>query len=132
MAMAKNLMERVIPARFPEVGTLRHDAAVFLEDSSSDGLRDRVLLVLSELCTNAIEAVADPNAHVKVRVRDVADCVIIEVEDLGPGFADAMSRPGASGRNERGRGLQVVQSLVDEFSVVREGERTIVRCQLCR
>lgn len=130
--MAPQVMERVIEARFPEVSGVRRDAASLLHKSSTDEFRERVLLVLSELCTNTIEAVADPAAHVTVHVRDVAECVMVEVEDLGPGFAAAMSRPGASPVTERGRGLQVVKALVDEFAVVRDGGRTIVRCTICR
>jgi anti-sigma regulatory factor (Ser/Thr protein kinase) len=125
-------LERVVPARFPEVGALRREASAFLNDSSTIALREKLLLVVSELCTNAIEALSNPTAEFTLRVRDLHDCVVVEVEDEGPGFSEAFFKPGADDNTERGRGLAVVKSLVDDFSVVRKRSRTIVRCVLVR
>ena len=54
-------------------------------------------------------------------------CVVVEVEDNGPGFGSAIGGRGADDETERGRGLAVVRSLVDEFSVSRRRGITTVR-----
>lgn len=130
--MADAVLERVVPAQLREVGALRRDANAFLAASSTDELRQTLVLVVSELSTNAIEALANPAAEFTVRVRDARAAVIVEVEDGGPGFGEAFSRPGASPTSERGRGLAVVRALVDEFSVRTRRGRTVVRCVVRR
>lgn len=126
------VLERLVPARFPEVGALRRATNEFLEDGYTDRFRDTLVLVVSELCTNAIEALGNPRAEFVLRVSDLHDRVQVEVEDSGPGFAQAFNRPGASEGDQRGRGLQVVRSVVDEFSVHRRHGRTVVCCVLYR
>ncbi|MBA2609584.1 MAG: ATP-binding protein [Actinobacteria bacterium] len=130
--MAEALLERVVPARFPEVGPLRRATNEFVHNDASQRFRDSLLLVVSELCTNAIEALDNENAEFTLRVRDLPDRVEIEVEDSGPGFALAFGKPGADESNPRGRGLLVVRSLVDELSVRRRKGKTTVHCVLCR
>jgi anti-sigma regulatory factor (Ser/Thr protein kinase) len=130
--MVDTVLELAVPASFPEVGALRHAVDAFLRDSADEELRYRLLLVVSELCTNAVEALHDPGAELTLRVRDRADVVLIEVEDTGPGFGSATGRRGAEEGEERGRGLQVVASLVDELSVDRVRGRTIVRCRISK
>ena len=127
-----SVLEFAVPARIPEVGALRHAVDDFLLESTSEELRYKLMLVVSELCTNAVEATQDPEAEVMLRVRDLGDAVVIEVEDTGPGFSAAIGRSGASVSDERGRGLHVVTSLVDELSVDRERGRTIVRCSVSK
>ncbi len=126
--MVDTLLELAVPARIPEVVALRHAVDAFLRESTDEELRYKLMLVVSELCTNAVEAVQDPGGEVALRVRDLKDRVLLEVEDSGPGFVAAMGRRGAGVTDERGRGLHVVSSLVDEMSVDRRGDRTIVRC----
>lgn len=129
--MAEAVLERVVPARFPEVGPLRRATNEFVH-GSADPFRASLLLVVSELCTNAIEALDDTSAEFTLRIKDFPDRVEIEVEDAGPGFARAFGRPGASDDTPQGRGLQVVRSLVDEFSVQRRTGKTTVCCTLFR
>jgi anti-sigma regulatory factor (Ser/Thr protein kinase) len=124
--MTDTVLELAVPARFPQVSALRHAADAFLKATVADDSRYQMLLVISELCTNAVEAVHNPRAELILRVRDLEDCTVIEVEDIGPGFATG--QPGAGLDDERGRGLQVVQALVEEMSVDRFNGRTIVRC----
>jgi anti-sigma regulatory factor (Ser/Thr protein kinase) len=128
--MVDTVLELAVPARFPQVSALRRAADAFLRETVSDDNRYQVLLVISELCTNAVEALHNPRAELTLRVRDLEECTIIEVEDLGPGFASAIGRPGANDDDERGRGLQVVQSLTDEMTVDRAYGRTTVRCMI--
>lgn len=126
--MVDTVLELAVPARFPEVAALRHAVDAFLQESTAVELRYQLLLVVSELCTNAVEALHNPRAELTLRVRNRDDGIVIEVEDLGPGFALATGRRVARAAEERGRGLQVVASLVDELSVDRKRGRTTVRC----
>jgi len=129
---AAEVLERVVPARYPELGSLRRATSEFLVDGYTDRFRDSLLLVVSELCTNAIEALGNPQAEFVLRILDLHDRVQIEVEDSGPGFAHAVNRPGADESDPRGRGLQVVRSVADELSVQRRRGKTIVCCVLYR
>lgn len=130
--MKDAVLERVVPAQFPEVGTVRRATGEFLRQDPDD-FRETLLLVVSELATNAVEALgSDPNKSFTLRVKDFPDRVEIEIEDAGPGFTKALHRPGSDDANPRGRGLHVVQSLVDEFTVRRRGGRTTVCCKLYR
>jgi anti-sigma regulatory factor (Ser/Thr protein kinase) len=128
--MVDTVLELAVPASIPEVGALRHAADAFLRESTDEDFRYKLTLVVSELCTNAVEAVHNPKGELTLRVRNRDDHVLIEVEDTGPGFASAIGRRGARANDERGRGLLVVSSLVDEMSVERKRGRTIVRCRL--
>lgn len=130
--MANHLLERVVPAQFTSVSSLRRETEAFLHESAEDRFRATVLLVVSELSTNAVEALGDGGAQFTLRVHDFADRVEIEVSDPGPGFAKAFGRPGAAANDPRGRGLQIVHSLVDEFMVHRHDGTTSVCCVLYR
>jgi anti-sigma regulatory factor (Ser/Thr protein kinase) len=130
--MVDSLLERVVPAQFNSVRSLRRDTDAFLHESAEDRFRATVLLVVSELSTNAVEALGDDTAKLTLRVHDFTDRVEIQVSDPGPGFARAFGRPGAGANDPRGRGLQVVHSLVDEFTVHRADGVTSVCCVLYR
>ena len=130
--MVDTLLERVVPAQLNSIGSLRRETAAFLQQPPEDQFRASVLLVVSELSTNAVEALHDRAAEFTLRVHDLGDRVVIEVTDSGPGFVDALGRPGASSDTPRGRGLQIVRSLVDEFFVTRHEGVTRVCCTLFR
>lgn len=129
--MVDTVLEQEVPARFQQVAVLRRAADAFLHESTDDRRRHLVLLVISELCTNAIEAVQDARACIVVRMRDLADHVEIEVEDRGPGF-DRLAKIDnvASEDDEHGRGLHVVRSIADEVSVRRDAGCTRVHCSI--
>ena len=130
--MVDATLERVVAARVQEVGPLRRETSAFLDASADVAFREKLLLVVSELCTNAIEALGNPSEEFTVRIRDQHDCVVIEVEDTGPGFSDAFSKPGADDNTERGRGLAIVRSVVDDLLVLRRRGKTLVRCVMNR
>ncbi|HVV37175.1 MAG TPA: ATP-binding protein [Acidimicrobiales bacterium] len=125
-------LELAVPARFQQVGALRRAASAFLAGTTDERLRHTLLLVVSELCTNAIEAVQNAHDELTLRIRNSDRHLIIEVEDRGPGFSAAFGTWGADDDAERGRGLNIVRSLVDEFAVERAQNRTTVRCSLAR
>ncbi|HVT75636.1 MAG TPA: ATP-binding protein [Acidimicrobiales bacterium] len=125
-------LELAVPARFQQVGALRRAASAFLAGTTDERLRHTLLLVVSELCTNAIEAVQNSCDELTLRIRNSDRNLIIEVEDRGPGFSAAFGPWGADDDAERGRGLNIVRCLVDEFAVERARDRTTVRCSLAR
>ncbi len=126
--MMDTLLERVVPADFSSVGALRNATDAFLQEPAEDQFRATLLLVVSELCANAVEALSDSSAKFTLRVHDTPESFAVEVCDAGPGFASALTKPGASGSDPRGRGLQIVRSLVDELHVRRRRGLTTVRC----
>ncbi|MEU8585752.1 ATP-binding protein [Streptomyces sp. NPDC048664] len=78
-----------------------------------------VLLVVSELLTNAVVHALPPAALrlTRVRVRGRA-AVRVEVTDLGPVTPAAASAPDASiDPDEHGRGLCIVRALADRYGV---------------
>lgn len=86
-----------------------------------------VLLVVCELCTNAIQASEPPDAPVRVRVGLGSAAVVVEVENRGPSF-DALDRIGHRGADaEGGRGLMIVLALSDDVSVRFDDGRCTVR-----
>lgn len=94
-------------------------------------IRD-VVLVVSELCTNAIQAVDGRPCDVVVRVCvPQSGSVNIEVEDCGTGFALEEERGQAGVADETGRGLSIVSWVADDLQVERSPERTVVRALLC-
>ena len=88
-----------------------------------------LLLVASELCSNAVRHASGAPGALVLRAWAEGDAVMLEVEDDGAGFElserydDELPDP----ESERGRGLYVVEALTDEVSVRREEDRTVVR-----
>jgi len=99
-----------------------------LEDSE----RSDLLLVVSELCSNAVRHASGAPGSLVLRAWAEGDAVVVEVEDDGGGFElhglydDETPDPEA----ERGRGLYVVEALTDEMSVRRNGGTTVVQAVL--
>ncbi len=91
--------------------------------------RDDLLVVVSELCTNAVRSAANPASTLHLRARPEGDALVIEVLDDGPGFeltpplGDEVPAP----EQVSGRGLFIVRSLVDELTVERTPTATSVR-----
>lgn len=78
---------------------------------------DDIKLAVGEACTNAVEHVpADRSDEVVVRFLVDPERLTVEVVDNGPGFviADGV----APGESERGLGLVIIQSIMDEVNVV--------------
>jgi len=84
---------------------------------------DDIKLAVGEACTNAVEHVpADQRDEVVVRFVVDPARLTVEVVDNGPGFSVADGEePGEAivpGENERGLGLVIIQSIMDEVDVV--------------
>ena len=94
--------------------------------------REDMLVVASELCTNAVRAASPAARACSWRAWRDGDAIVIEAEDDGPGFGGPTSGPDQlpDPVQTSGRGLFLVQSLVDELTVGSraDGSGAIVRC----
>ena len=99
----------------------RHEMAGWLRKVRVRGdLYDDLALVITELVTNAVEASPGPNAAIEVRadIRN-GDQVVLVVTDRGVGF-DMTQDPGLPNDTAiRGRGLPIVNTLMDDLVVRR-------------
>lgn len=122
-------------ALVPDLGALaplRREVAARLDAGVLGSVTvENLLLVLSELATNAIQATAPDGAGaaVLVRVRPRSAAVIAEVENTGPAFveASALAEQQVAGDAEGGRGLVIVRALTDEVTIQFRAGRCVVR-----
>ena len=92
---------------------------------------DDLLVVCSELVTNAVLHTPGVPDAICLRAHADGDSIVLEVEDQGRGFvwpvAHVMSD--VHDHEEHGRGLFIVEALTDRLGVVKtDAERTVVRC----
>jgi len=117
----------------PHIATIplgRHLLADWLELLAvEESERADLLLVASELCSNAVRHATGAPRALLLRAYAEGNAVVVEVEDDGEGFElaarydDEIPDP----ELERGRGLYVVEALTDDLSVLRRSGRTVVR-----
>src|SRR2546421_12786426 len=130
-------VELEIPARaeFVALARLVVSALASADARLPDDRIDDLKIAVSEACTNAIEAhsMADTEERVLVRCSESRDQMEVTVEDRGPGFD-----PGALPEHppvtdpdrlkfERGLGIPLIRSLVDEVEFASSGDGTAVR-----
>lgn len=94
--------------------------------------RERALLVISELVTNAVlHGSRTPHDRIGVRVARRGTTTRIEVSDAGAGGSDAVrAAPLGVAGSTSGWGLPIVAELTHRWGVARESDRTIVWCEL--
>ncbi|HEX2274004.1 MAG TPA: SpoIIE family protein phosphatase [Acidimicrobiales bacterium] len=115
------------PATIPLARHLFADWLQYL--AIEDAERSDLLLVASELCSNAVRHASGAPGALALRAWAEGDAVVLEVEDDGAGFElvdrydDDFPDPSA----EQGRGLYVVRALTDDMSVRRHADHTVVR-----
>ncbi|MGH9224381.1 MAG: ATP-binding SpoIIE family protein phosphatase [Acidimicrobiales bacterium] len=108
----------------------RHLLSDWLEQLSvEEAERDDLLLVASELASNAVRFASGAPTALSLRAWAEGDAIVVEVEDDGDGFElDTRYDDDTPDTDlERGRGLYVVEALSDEIDVRRDGDRTVVR-----
>ena len=85
----------------------------------------RFTFAVNEAVANAIEhGSASPEGHILVRTSSEGGALTFEVHDWGsfsPGFDEGEALP------ERGRGLALMATMVDEVDVKPTGDATVVR-----
>lgn len=104
---------------------LRHELATWLTDLGRPPESiDALVLVASELATNAVRSGAQ---HTTIRARLEDDVEVLEVEDDGPGFVSpATPELPDDPFADRGRGLFISRSIVDDLDVRSSDEGTVV------
>ncbi len=95
-----------------------------------DGVVDDLVLVATELCTNAIEATPDEQpVSLLATYDDVA--VRFSVGNAASGDAPSdLPILELGSLQERGRGLSIVRALVDSLTMSSTAGRTVVRARL--
>jgi anti-sigma regulatory factor (Ser/Thr protein kinase) len=116
-----------LSADFAALSRLRDQLRRFLAEANvEETAREDLLLVATELCTNAIEASPDAEP-VEVRATVDGQALRLSVANVATGFGDhdvPELRHGSL--QERGRGLAIVRSLVDTMAMSSAGGRTVV------
>lgn len=90
---------------------------------------DELAVVVSELCTNAVEASPSPDSPIHLVASISDDRMVVEVRDRGPGFDQGIPERPPAPSVLRGRGLVIVRALVDELSTGRDGSWTVMRAE---
>jgi anti-sigma regulatory factor (Ser/Thr protein kinase) len=109
----------------PEAGWAARRALLARSGALPRAVRDDVLLLLTELVTNAVRhGDAGPGRLVRVELRQRRGAVRVAVCDEGPGFAREArcSRPDETG----GWGLVLVDRIADRWAVMRTASGTCV------
>ena len=131
------MIELEIPAR-PEYVALARLVVSSLASSRRDLEDDRIddlKVAVSEACTNAIEAhgAADTDDSVTLKLTEDVDRLEVLIEDRGPGF-DPQTLPEHPPVTdperlnfERGLGIPLIRTLVDEVEFSSSGRGTSVR-----
>jgi anti-sigma regulatory factor (Ser/Thr protein kinase) len=117
-----------LAADFRALGRLRDQLRTWLADAEvARPVSEDLLLVATELCTNAIEATAHAEP-IEVRVSVDHSALRFSVANVAgtlPGGVVPDLRRGSL--QERGRGLAIVRSLVDTVALSTGDGRTVVR-----
>jgi serine/threonine-protein kinase RsbW len=131
------LIELEIPPRAEYVGLARLvvSSLASTRRTLADDRIDDLKLALSEACTNAMEAHSGQAAGEPVVVRwaEADDRLEVEVEDRGPGFDPSTlpEHPPVTDPErlnfERGLGIPLIRSLVDEVAFARAERGMAVR-----
>ena len=140
--MNDQVVELEIPARpeFVAVARLLVSAMASSGGGMPDDRVDDLKLAVSEACTNAIEAhdAIDTDERVIVRCRDDDSCLEVQVEDRGGGFdpTHLPDHPPVTDperlKFERGLGVPLIRTLVDEVEFSPSGGGTAVRMLMRR
>ena len=117
-----------LSADFRALARLRDQLRTWLSDAEvAPPVREDLLLVATELCTNAIEATAQAEP-IEVRVSVDAAALrfsVANVAGMVPEHDVPELRKGSL--QERGRGLAIVRSVVDTVAMSTGNGRTVVR-----
>jgi two-component sensor histidine kinase len=105
----------------PEAGAAARRALVAGNGALPANVRDDVLLLLTEVVTNAVRhGSAGPDPRVRVELRQWSRTVRVAVHDEGPGFAAEAADEG------NGWGLLLVDRVADSWAVTPTASGTCV------
>ncbi|MET8696263.1 ATP-binding protein [Streptomyces bauhiniae] len=111
-----------LSARYPKtrasVSKARDFARLFADGTGADGLADDLVLIVSELVTNAVlHGKTPPGRQVEVTLDHSAGRVRVEVRDTGEGIP--RRRPSVP-LAVAGRGLEIVDALSEKWGVTEQ------------
>lgn len=131
------ILEFRIPADTRYVAVVRRGVRNLAESVgfAGEAITDMEVAV-SEAVTNSVEH-GSPNAAagaVVVKCSASSDCFVVEVEDEATSDAAVVQTPCADPGNERGRGVMMMRSLMDEFEDIHteNGIRVRMAKQKCK
>lgn len=113
-----------LPADPRYLGPLRQSLRAWLETALvAQRLAERIVLAVHEACTNAIEHAHrfDPDLNATITGTATPDAVEVIVSDHG------RWKPPSTGPNSRGRGLPLMNRLMDDVTVTAGEAGTIIR-----
>jgi anti-sigma regulatory factor (Ser/Thr protein kinase) len=112
-----------------ELRTARRFAEAAADDAGLDSdARFRFTLAVNEAVANAIEhGSPSPDGRVQLRISGHAGSLTFEVRDWG---SFSVGRPTAGQLQERGRGLAMMATLVDEVDLKPSEDSTVVRLRV--
>jgi serine/threonine-protein kinase RsbW len=120
-------MQLSLPRDSRYVGLLRNVADCILTDlNAPEEDKADIRLAVTEACANAVKHAVD-SAEYSVALTVSEDACEINVADFGPGFeppVDLDEIEIADPEIETGRGLLLMQALVDDLRFNREGDGT--------
>jgi serine/threonine-protein kinase RsbW len=119
-------MQLSLPTEARYVSMMRNVATCVMRDvgAPSDVTED-IQLAVTEACANAVRH-SDVHEYIVRLAVDDATCEV-DVVDLGSGFDPASIASGDGHELESGRGLFLMQELVDDLQFVRDHDGTHVR-----
>jgi anti-sigma regulatory factor (Ser/Thr protein kinase) len=88
-----------------------------LTETVERGMREHVLVMVSELVTNSVVhgGARNEKDHIELSLAWSPDRLRVEVLDHGPGFGASLADP----EREGGWGLQLVERMADRWGVIR-------------
>ncbi len=120
-----------LPRDAQTIPVTRHIVHHALDEVGADrDCMDDIAVAQTEACTNVVKH-SGPGDEYEVRVDIDEDKCVIRVIDTGRGFdSQSLNDGGADTSAERGRGIQLMQALVDEVRFVSKPEAgTIVHLE---
>jgi PAS domain S-box-containing protein len=120
--------ELALPGGAGAVSLARAAVGARVERVLPDGRIGDVVLMTSEVVTNAVRhgGATAPDDRIRVRVVPHGPRVRVEIRDHGPGFDAERVARGTSVPGEGGMGLELVARLADAWGAEREGRTTVV------
>ncbi|MHB8780775.1 MAG: ATP-binding protein [Candidatus Geothermincolia bacterium] len=126
----ESLVELEIPAKPRYVGVARLiiSSLARMQDFKEEAIDD-LKIAVSELCTNAIiHTDRQGGQPIIVRFSTTEKSISVEVEDRGPGFdAACIGRVREDGLVEKGFGIPLIKTLVDDFVCDSTSSGTCIR-----
>jgi anti-sigma regulatory factor (Ser/Thr protein kinase) len=129
---APSSVRLVVPNDLSRMHSVRRVVESWLtagERLPSDVVHD-LLVVISELATNAMEASASNGTPIELTLRRDVDGLVVGVRDEGPGFEPPPPVLDLLVNTERGRGLMIVGAMMDDLWFERGDGVTIVSARL--